>query len=273
VTTGGSVPVAPAGGYADLLGAGPAPDGAFADADFDRLAAAEAGSFWFRARNRLLLATLEAEFPTATSFLEVGCGNGYVLGGVAARHPEMRLVGSDLSEAGLRHARARVPGATLVRADVRELPFAGEFDVVGAFDVIEHIDADEAVLAAMRRAVQPGGGVIVTVPQHRWLWSETDRFSGHQRRYARRELAGKLVGAGLRVRWMTSFTTLLLPLMAASRGGQALSRQPYNPARELSVGRRLDALLDLAMRVEAVAIRGGARLPAGGSLLAVAERT
>ncbi len=116
-----------------------------------------------------------------------------------------------------------------MRADGRALPFAGEFDVVGAFDVIEHIDADEAVLAAMRRAVRPGGGVIVTVPQHRWLWSETDRYSGHQRRYDRRELGRKLDGAGLKVRWMTSFTTLLLPLMAASRGWQSLSRLPDDP--------------------------------------------
>jgi SAM-dependent methyltransferase len=258
--------------YVDLLRSGAAPAGAFADADFDRLASSEAGSFWFRGRNRILLATLDAEFPQATSFLEVGCGNGYVLGAVAARHPEMRLVGSDLSAAGLAHARARAPGATLLRADARELPFDGELDVAGAFDVIEHIPEDEAVLAAMRRAVRPGGGVLVTVPQHRWLWSETDRYSGHQRRYTRGELVGKLAAAGLRVRFTTSFTTLLLPAMAASRAWQAVSRRPYDPGREHRAVGRFDALLELAMRVEAAAIARGAHLPAGGSLLAVAER-
>ena len=242
------------------------------DADFARLAAAEDASFWFRGRNALLVDTLAREFPLARSFLEVGCGNGYVLAAVARARPGIRVAGSDLSTAGLEHARRRVPAASLLRADARALPLDGEFDVAGAFDVIEHVAEDEAVLAALRRAVRPGGGVIVTVPQHRWLWSETDRYSGHQRRYGRRELAAKLERAGLRLRWTSSFVTLLLPLMAASRGWQALSPRPYDPGRELRGAGRLDGLLEQAIRLEARAIARGVRLPAGGSLLAVAER-
>jgi SAM-dependent methyltransferase len=242
------------------------------DADFARLAAAEDASFWFRGRNALLVDTLRREFPLARNFLEVGCGNGYVLAAVARARPGIRVTGSDLSAAGLEHARRRVPDASLLRADARALPFDSEFDVAGAFDVIEHVAEDDAVLAALRRAVRPGGGVIVTVPQHRWLWSETDRYSGHQRRYSRRELAAKLERAGLRLRWTSSFVTLLLPLMAASRGWQALSSRPYDPGRELRGAGRLDGLLEHAIRLEARAIGRGVRLPAGGSLLAVAER-
>ena len=242
------------------------------DADFARLVAAEDASFWFRGRNALLVDTLRAEFPTARSFLEVGCGNGYVLAAVACARPAIAVAGSDLSAAALEHARRRLPDARLLRADARAPAFEGEFDVAGAFDVIEHVADDEAVLAALRRAVRPGGGVIVTVPQHRWLWSETDRYSGHQRRYQRRELAAKLERAGLRLRWTSSFVTLLLPLMAASRAWQALSRKPYDPGRELHVAGRLDGLLEQAIRLEARAIERGMRLPAGGSLLAVAER-
>jgi SAM-dependent methyltransferase len=260
------------GGFVDLVGSGLAPAGAFADDDVDRLAAAEDRSFWFRGRNRILLGTLAAEFPAAASFLEVGCGNGYVLGGVADRHPDMRIAGTDLSASGLQNARRRIPGAMLLRSDARELPFESEFDVVGAFDVIEHIPEDETVLAELRRAVRPGGGVLVTVPQHRWLWSETDRYSGHQRRYTRAELVGKLEAAGLRVRFTTSFTSLLLPAMAASRAWQAVSGRPYDPARELRIGAGADRAADLAMRLEGTIIARGARLPAGGSLLAVAER-
>ncbi len=259
-------------GYVDLVGPDRAPAGAFADGDVARLASAEDRSFWFRARNRLLLQTLAAEFPGAGSFLEVGCGNGYVLGAVAGRHPGMRVAGADLSGAGLRRAGERAPGATLLRADARALPFEAEFDVVGAFDVIEHVWEDEAALAALRRAVRPGGGVLVTVPQHRWLWSETDRYSGHERRYTRAELIGKLEAAGLGVRWTTSFTTVLLPAMAASRAWQAVSGRPYDPARELRLAGGVDRAADLAMRLEGTIIARGARLPAGGSLLAVAER-
>lgn len=258
--------------YVDLVPAAGARAGALPDDAFERLAAAEDASFWFRSRNRLLLWALHTHFPAAGSVLEVGCGTGYVLAAIAASDPRLRVAGSDLSGAGLRHARARLPQATLVRADARELPFEGEFDVVGAFDVIEHVPEDDEVLAAMRCALRAGGGIVVTVPQHRWLWTETDRWSGHQRRYTKRELAGKLVAAGFRVRCMTSFVSLLLPVMAASRAWGALAAREFDPGRELAVSPRVDALLERAMRAEANAIARGVRFPAGGSLLAVAER-
>jgi len=258
--------------YVDLVSQGLVRNGALSDAAFERLAAAEEASFWFRSRNRLLLWAFDTYFPAAGSMLEVGCGTGYVLSAIAASHPQLSIAGSDLSGAGLRHARARLPQATLVRADARELPFDEEFDVVGAFDVLEHVPEDYEALAAMHRALRPGGGLIVTVPQHRWLWSETDRWSGHQRRYSRRELAGKLAAEGFRLRFTTSFVSLLLPVMAASRAWGGLSRAPFDPSRELAVAPAVDGLLERAMRVEAAAIMRGVRFPAGGSLLAVAER-
>lgn len=269
---GWAAPAAP-GGYLDLVPTGGAADGAFAAHDCDRLASTEDQSFWFRARNRLLLRAVEAEFPAASSLLEVGCGTGYVLAGFAGRpRPRLRLAGCDLSEAGLARARDRLPDALLLRADACDLPFDAEFDVVGAFDVLEHVPDDRGALAALARAARVGGGVVLTVPQHPWLWSETDRYAGHQRRYTGRELAEKLAAAGLRVRWMTSFMTLLLPAMAVSRAWQLVSRRPFDPSRELALPAGLDRLLERVTGAELALIAAGARLPVGGSLLAVAER-
>jgi SAM-dependent methyltransferase len=246
--------------------------GVLSDEAFDRLLDAEESSFWFRSRNRLLSWSLKTHFPTATSFLEVGCGNGFVLAGLAAARPGMRVVGSDLAGSALEHSARRAPTAELVLADVRELPFEEAFDVVGAFDVIEHVLDDDRALASIRRATKVGGGVMITVPQHRWLWSETDRFSGHHRRYRRPELLEKLAAAGLNVRYVTSFVTLLLPVMAASRARQAITRSAFDPAREFEVPRTVDRLLEAVMNAEHGLIRRGIRLPAGGSLLAIAER-
>jgi SAM-dependent methyltransferase len=262
----------PADGYVDILPGGAAPTGGFAPADLERLATVEDGSFWFRSRNALLLRTLDAHFPAARSLLEVGCGNGYVLAAIAGLHPEMTLAGSDLSAAGLLRARARIPRALLVRADARELPFDAEYDVVGAFDVIEHVVEDGEVLDGMRRALRPGGGILVSVPQHRWLWSEVDRYSGHERRYTRGELAGKLAAAGFRLRRVTSFVALLLPAMVLSRCSAALARRRLDPSRELAVDRRVDRVFEAVMRVELAAIGRGVSFPFGGSLLAVGER-
>ena len=63
----------------------------------------------------------------------------------------------------------------------------------------------------------PGGGVIVTVPQHRWLRSAVDYYSHHRRRYERRELVDVIKQAGFVVERVTSFVTILLPLMLISR--------------------------------------------------------
>lgn len=258
------------GSYLDLAPA--SVEGALPDDAFDRLAAAEEHSFWFRSRNRLLLWALDTHFPKAESFLEVGCGNAYVLAGIASGRPGMRLAGSDLSTAGLQRAGDRLPEALLLRADACALPFEEEFDVVGAFDVAEHVPDDRRAFAAMRTAVKVGGGVILTVPQHRWLWSAADRYSGHQRRYARQGLVRTLEAAGLRLRRLTSFVTLLLPLMAASRLWQTAARRPFDPSREFAVANRVDQLLGHVMDAERAMITRGARLPVGGSLLAVAER-
>ena len=62
------------------------------------------------------------------------------------------------------------PGATFIQADIRHVPYEEEFDIVCALDVIEHVDEDDVALGEVARAAKPGGGVVVAVTQHRWLW-------------------------------------------------------------------------------------------------------
>lgn len=241
---------------------------------FDRhgyaeLAAREAGNFWFRGRNALIEWALRRYFPDARSLLEVGCGTGFVLAHLRERRPELRLVGSDLYGEGLEFARERLPGVELVQLDARDLPFRDEFDVVGAFDVIEHVDEDVDVLRELRVATRDG--VMITVPQHPRLWSAVDDAGRHKRRYTRRELVGKLRAAGLEPVRVTSFVTLLLPLLALSRLRDR-SAADYDPAKELRIPRAANFAFERALDLERLAIRAGASLPAGGSLLAVARR-
>jgi SAM-dependent methyltransferase len=239
---------------------------------YPALAAREAGSFWFRGRNRLIVWALRRYFPSARSFLEVGCGTGFVLAGVARASREMTLAGGDLLSAGLGFARERVPRAAIYQLDARRLPFEEEFDVVGAFDVLEHIDEDQEVLSEMTRAARPGGGVLITVPQHVWLWSAEDEAGHHRRRYSRSEVVEKLTRAGLSVERVTSFVSVLLPIMAASRLSRRAGSRDVDSLRELSFPRPLDAALEMTLVAELALIRAGFSLPAGGSLLAVARR-
>lgn len=229
----------------------------------------EAGSFWFRSRNELLAWALERYFPQAESFLEVGCGTGFVLAGLRERFPALRVEGAELDPNGLEFARRRLPGVPLYRMDARRIPFDAEFDVVGAFDVVEHVDEDELALHEIARAAKPGGGVLVTVPQHPSLWSVADEIGHHKRRYTRADLVAKLHHAGLSVERVTSFVTVLLPAMWLSR---RRARSADDAVAELGLAPRLDRWLERTMTVERRLIRAGVSFPAGGSLLAVARR-
>jgi SAM-dependent methyltransferase len=239
---------------------------------FAQLACLEDGHFWFRARTRLITWALGRHFPHACSFLEVGCGAGGVLAGLAAAFPLLALTGAEAALQGLELAARRAPGARLIQMDARRIPYREEFDAAGAFDVIEHVAQDRAVLAALYQALRPGGGLLVTVPQHPFLWSEYDARAGHVRRYRRRELRTRLLEAGFEIVTITSFVTLLLPLMAASRLVQRRPRPDYDLLAEFRVAPALGWLLERVLDAERALIRAGVRLPAGGSLLAVARR-
>ena len=65
---------------------------------FEALAAVEPESFWFQARNRLVVSTVRRHFPDALSLLELGCGTGIVLEALRSAFPDWRLVGSELYE-------------------------------------------------------------------------------------------------------------------------------------------------------------------------------
>ncbi len=228
--------------------------------------------FWRHARNQLFSWAIRRYFPVAQSFFEVGCGTGGVLRHLARHHPELALTGMEYDPVMARRAARAVPGAAILRADARALPFAEAFDVVGSFDVVEHIDEDREVMASLRDVVRPGGGVIVSVPQHEWLWSQRDVRLHHKRRYTRSTLRALVEGSGLEVLHLTSFMSPLLPLMAVAAWRNRKPRPDFDPHAELRVGGALDALFKAVLAGERAVLKQGVRVPAGGSLLVVARR-
>jgi SAM-dependent methyltransferase len=237
---------------------------------FAVLARLEADHFWFRARNRLLIWAIRRYFPHAASFLEVGCGTGFVLTGIGQAFPHLALAGSEVRNAGLSFARSRLPDVRLFQLDARRLPFAEEFDVIGAFDVLEHIDDDETVFRQLFRATRPGGGIVLTVPQHQFLWSVVDERSLHRRRYGRSDLVRKVEAAGFHVLRTTSFVCVLMPLVWLSRFIQ--NRRGFGACAEFGVSRYTNAMLERILDFERMLIVAGASLPVGTSLLVVAGR-
>lgn len=160
----------------------------------------------------------------------------------------------------------------LLQADARDLPFKEEFDLAGAFDVLEHIQDDESVLSQLRETLKPGGGLMLTVPQHPCLWSVMDEAGRHKRRYTRRDLVAKLERAGFQDIETGSFVSLLLPLMFLSRRRMPRSVEELDPLIEVRQGRTANFVLEKILLLEVFLLRAGLRPPAGGTLFAVARR-
>jgi len=251
----------------ELAGGNPA-DAAYAYQD---LRDAEERHFWFTSRHRLIAWAIRRYFPDARTFFDVGCGTGGVLAALRPILPRLRFSAGDALIAGLAFAKAQLPDVSFVQIDLRRLPFECEFDLFGAFDVLEHLDDDGLALREMFRSTKPGGGVILTVPQHQFLWSALDDYSHHRRRYRRRDLIDKVKGAGYHVLRATSFMTLTMPLQLLSRARQQ-NAATLDPAGEMRLNPAVNATLATMCAAERAAVRAGVSFPFGGSLLVVAGR-
>jgi SAM-dependent methyltransferase len=245
--------------------------------NFDFLETVESGHFWFRSRNTLIGWLVRKYAPHARRVMEIGCGTGFVLNALKDAIPGAEICGSELHSKGLVIARNRHGlSVELVQMDARRTGLSSAMDMVGAFDVLEHIEEDEAVLAECARMLRPGGVLIATVPQHRFMWSAQDEIAHHVRRYDRRELGRKAETAGLETVYQSSFVSLAFPLMAASRllrgrGGGAASNRDKVEA-EFKLPRLVNAMMLALQNAEHVLRRAGMRLPFGGSQILVARK-
>jgi SAM-dependent methyltransferase len=238
---------------------------------FADVARSEAGSFWFRSRNRLLSWGLQRFSPLASNFLEIGCGTGFVLSSIHKAFPRLALTGSDVLVQALSFAQERLPDVAFLQMDACRIPFASEFDLVGAFDVLEHIQNDDLALQQIHRSLKPDGVLLLTVPQHPFLWSPVDDYSLHNRRYTRIELMRKLQQAQFRVTYVTSFVSLLLPIMMLSRFRERLKSRDFDPSFEQKF-KFLDKTFERMMNLELHLIQRGFAFPFGGSLFLAASR-
>jgi len=257
------------------------PDVAHAQEDypeevFARLVELEDGHFWFEARNEALQLILSRNLPDKgrVSFLEVGCGTGFVLRMIRSI-PGLLCAGAEVHVEGAVQSKSRLPDSEIVQLDVLRMEFAGAFDAVGAFDVIEHLDDDVRALSRLRESLRAGGMCFISVPQHQWLWSAQDEVAGHKRRYTRRMLNASFHSAGFEAVEMTSFCSVLLPFFAVSR---LIKRKKVEDVSnwlldEFVLPAGLNTLFRALLKIDILLIRLGFSLPFGGSLLAVARRT
>jgi SAM-dependent methyltransferase len=255
-------------------------EGGYDPAFFDRLALIEDEHFWFRARNRLifkLTRKLTSSFDRGNVVLEVGCGTGNVLRVLKKACPSCMVAGIELWRDGLIHARRR-SDAALVQADVQDWPFGRQADLIGMFDVLEHIPADRETLVALRERLVPGGRLLLTVPAHQSLWSYFDEAAKHCRRYSPDEIRQRLVEAGFEVEFLSQFMACIFPLVWIVRklrgiGGRTGVTAQAQANDEFRIVPAVNWILAALLTLESAWVARGHRLPIGTSLVVVARRS
>lgn len=251
---------------------------------FKRLAAIEDEHFWFRSRNVVItkvVRSLIIDWPTGYKVLEVGCGTGNVLHALEQTCVGGTVVGMDLFMEGLAFARKR-SSCSLVLGDIEKPPFLERFNLVGAFDVIEHIPNDLQVLRSMYAMLVPEGKLLLTVPADQALWSYFDAASHHCRRYEPSELRQKLIQTGYEVEFLSPFMASTYPLIWAGRRiARMLNRNQHLEAvktdqdlalEELRVIPFINPVLAFVLMQEARLIARRHTLPMGSSLVVIAKK-
>lgn len=238
---------------------------------YAEMAVAQSEHWWFAARRDILREELRGlGLAPHARILEVGSGTGANL---ALLSGFGEVVGLEMNAQAVSLARNACTEPNVVLRigrcpeDLRSLG-EGSFDLVCLFDVLEHIEADVAALAALRRLLRPGAAILMTVPAYPWLWGPHDLHLHHHRRYTIRSVEQACSRAGLRVTRWSFFNTLLFPLALAARchdrirhGDAGGTRTPPAP---------LNALLRAVFAFERHLLRL-VRLPFGLSLLVLAR--
>jgi SAM-dependent methyltransferase len=236
---------------------------------YDRMNELETRHWWFVARRKIIARLVDRRLQGRrdAQILEAGCGSG---GNLAMLGGFGQVDAFEYDAAARDHARAKSGLPVAFGALPDGVPFDDRrYDLIGLFDVLEHIEADRASLATLAGRLNERGAILVTVPAFPFLWSRHDERHHHFRRYTRASLDEVARAAGLRVSYSSYFNFFLFPAAVAAR---FLKRLTGSETPDDSMpAKPVNAILTRVFGAERHLV-GWLRLPVGLSLAAVLEK-
>jgi SAM-dependent methyltransferase len=143
------------------------------------------------ARSRLVSPERFNTWPLVRSLLAASRSRLEVAPGLNPRLPIAGTCFVDISEAAV--AKLVEGGANATVGLVGHLPYAdAAFDLIGAFDILEHVDDDDEALSELSRVAAPETTLLLSAPLHASRWTRFDELVGHGRRYGPDELLSML---------------------------------------------------------------------------------
>ncbi|MEY4111278.1 MAG: hypothetical protein RLZZ46_1634 [Bacteroidota bacterium] len=234
----------------------------------------ERNHWWFRVRAEMLMqkAAILMSGKEQPKILNIGAATGHS----SQLLNKLGTVKSVEFDKDCFEFTKNLPDIDIVNASITSLPFPDAcFDLVCAFDVIEHVKDDELAWNEMYRVCKPGGKIMLTVPAFMFLWSEHDIINHHERRYVKKQLLN--VAAKGNTLYCSYFNTILfLPIAAFRMLKNLFFGKPLaeNAKSDFSgSGNRLaDKILYSIFSLEKPLIKAERSLPFGLSLILVKEK-
>lgn len=247
---------------------------------YSRCFQVEESSYWFQYRNKMILDTFRSYVLRdvfVNNVLDLGGGNGFVA--KAFKDLGFHTV---LVEPGYGAINAKKRGIdSIYMCSIKDIPSSLSFDVIGIFDVIEHIESSNEFLLQASSHLNQGGRLLLTVPTYQALWSSEDIVAGHYRRYTLKSLSAELEQAGFEVTYYSYFFfTLLAPIFLfrrvpfilktwMERGDDSFVIDAKN---DLVAKGLMNRIVSFLLNCELRLIRFFGRFPCGSSLIVVAKK-
>ena len=239
--------------------------------EFDQMNEMEEKYWWHKGR-RLALSKILKKYYSKSSgsllILDFGCGTG---GNFKFLSKFGKVHGVDNSKDAIAYCKSKNQSVEFING--QNIPFQkNSVDLVTAFDVLEHIDDDCAIIKEYHRVLKAKKNVLVTVPAYKFLWSDHDEILGHCRRYTLKELRDKFEKNGFKTIRLNYFVTLLFPLILIYRTYRiAFSKYLNKKTSYVMFPKLLNNFFTLIMKIE-VFFLNKINFPFGCSIIAVFEK-